>query len=91
MATRYHLNNNQIIIHNAQLAQNYTAEFDKMFEKHTFGPNKAPGVPNPVVTIEGTRIENYFASEDDTIGNIVRTVERREAEHLLPRLLIHAG
>jgi phosphatidylserine/phosphatidylglycerophosphate/cardiolipin synthase-like enzyme len=70
----YHLNNNQIIIHNAQLAQNYSAEFAKMFEKHTFGPNKAPGVPNPVVTIDGTRVENYFASEDDTIGNIVRAI-----------------
>jgi len=70
----YHLNNNQIIIHNAQLAQNYTAEFNKMFEKRTFGPNKAKGVPNPVVTIEGTRIENYFAAEDDTVGSIVRTI-----------------
>jgi phosphatidylserine/phosphatidylglycerophosphate/cardiolipin synthase-like enzyme len=70
----YHLNNNQIIIHNAQLAQNYTAEFAKMFEKRTFGPNKAPGVPNPVVTIDGTRVENYFAAEDDTVGNIVRTI-----------------
>ena len=74
----YHLNNNQIIIHNPQLAQNYTAEFVKMFEKKTFGPNKAKGVPNPVVNIEGTRIENYFASEDDTIGNIVRTVNNAQ-------------
>lgn len=70
----YHLNNNQIIIHNAQLAQNYTTEFNKMFEKKTFGPNKAAGVPNPVITIDGTKVENYFASEDDTIGNIVRAV-----------------
>lgn len=70
----YHLNNNQIIIHNAQLAQNYTAEFVKMFEKRAFGPNKTPGVPNPVVNIDGTRVENYFAAEDDTIGNIVRTI-----------------
>jgi len=74
----YHLNNNQIIIHNPQLAQNYTAEFVKMFEKKTFGPNKAKGVPNPVVNIDGTRIENYFASEDDTIGNIVRTVNNAQ-------------
>lgn len=70
----YHLNNNQIIMHSARLAQNYTTEFNKMFEKRTFGPNKAAGVPNPVVTIDGTRIENYFAAEDDTIGNIVRTI-----------------
>lgn len=70
----YHLNNNQIIIRNPQLAQNYTAEFNKMFERRTFGPNKAKGVPNPVVTIEGSRVENYFAAEDDTVGHIVETV-----------------
>lgn len=70
----YRLNNNLIILRSPQLAENYTAEFNKMFEQRTFGPNKAKGVPNPVVTIEGTRIENYFAAEDDTIGNIVRTI-----------------
>lgn len=70
----YHLNNNQIIIRNPQIAANYTTEFNKMFERRTFGPNKAKGVPNPVVTIEGTRVENYFAAEDDTVGHIVQTV-----------------
>ncbi len=70
----YHLNNNMIIIHNPQIAANYTAEFNKMFERHTFGPNKAKGEPNPVVTIEGTRVENYFAAEDDCVGHIVDAV-----------------
>jgi phosphatidylserine/phosphatidylglycerophosphate/cardiolipin synthase-like enzyme len=80
----YHLNNNQIIIHNPQLAQNYAAEFTKMFEKRTFGPNKAKGVPYPTVNIEGTHIENYFAAEDDTVGNIVRTINgAKQSIHFL--------
>ncbi len=70
----YHLNNNMIIIRNAQIAENYTAEFNKMFEKHDFGPNKAKGVPNPIVTADGSRIENYFAPEDDTIDHIVGVI-----------------
>lgn len=71
----YHLNNNMIIIHNVQLAQNYTAEFEKMFVNKTFGPNKAKGVPNPVVTIEGVKVENYFAAEDGVVQHILDAIK----------------
>ena len=70
----YRLNNHLIIIRNPQLAQNYTAEFAKMFERRAFGPTKPKGVPHPVVQVEGTRIESYFAAEDDTIGPIVAAI-----------------
>ena len=71
----YRLNNNMIIIHNTQLAQNYTTEFEKMFVKKTFGPNKAKGVPNPMVTIGSTKIQNYFAAEDGVENHIVDTIK----------------
>ena len=71
----YHLNNNMIIIRNPQLAQNYATEFDKMFVQHLFGPNKPKGVPNPVITIDGSRVQNYFAAEDDTIDPIVQAID----------------
>jgi phosphatidylserine/phosphatidylglycerophosphate/cardiolipin synthase-like enzyme len=67
----YRLNNNMIIIHDAKLAQNYTTEFEKMFVQKTFGPNKAKGVPNPVLTIGGVRVQNYFAAEDGVSAHIV--------------------
>ncbi len=67
----YRLNNNMIIIHDAKLAQNYTVEFEKMFVQKTFGPNKAKGVPNPVLTIGGVRVQNYFAAEDKVSTHIV--------------------
>ncbi len=70
----YHLNNNMIVIRNAQIAQNYTTEFNKMFEKRAFGPKKEKGTPNPVVMVDGTRVENLFAPKDDTVGRIVETV-----------------
>ena len=71
----YHLNNNLIIINNAQLAQNYTTEFEKMFVKKTFGPNKAKGVPNPVLDIGGVKVENYFSAEDGVAAKVMDTLK----------------
>ncbi|HEX2914972.1 MAG TPA: phospholipase D-like domain-containing protein [Chloroflexia bacterium] len=71
----YHLNNNMIIIHNAKLAANYTTEFEKMFVKKQFGPNKDKGVPNPVIDINGTKVQNYFAAEDGVADKIVQTIK----------------
>ncbi|MFN8488334.1 MAG: phospholipase D-like domain-containing protein [Caldilineaceae bacterium] len=67
----YHLNNNAIKIMSPELAQNYSAEFEKMFVQRTFGPNKTPGVPHPVLTINGVHVENYFAAEDHVANHIV--------------------
>ena len=67
----YHLNNNAMKIKSPELAQNYTAEFEKMFVQRLFGPNKPAGVPHPVLTIDGVHIENYFAAEDHVASHIV--------------------
>lgn len=71
----YKLNNHMIIITNPQLAQNYTVEFEKMFVKKQFGPTKDKGVPNPVLTINGVKVENYFASEDGVANKIIDTIK----------------
>jgi len=68
----YHLNNNLIFIKLPQIAQNYTAEFEKMFVAKQFGAKKPAGVPNPQVTTNtGVLIENYFAPEDGVAKRIV--------------------
>jgi phosphatidylserine/phosphatidylglycerophosphate/cardiolipin synthase-like enzyme len=72
----YRLNNNMIIIHDAKLAQNYTVEFEKMFIQKQFGPNKIKGVPNPVLTIGGVRVQNYFAAEDGVSTHIVDELKK---------------
>jgi phosphatidylserine/phosphatidylglycerophosphate/cardiolipin synthase-like enzyme len=71
----YRLNNHMIIIKNRQLADNYTATFEKMFTKKQFGPTKDKGIPNPVVTVGNVRMQNYFASEDDVQIRVVETVQ----------------
>ncbi len=71
----YRLNNNMVIIRNTKLAENYSAEFEKMFTKKQFGPNKDKGVPNPVLTISGSRVQNYFSAEDGVADRIIETVK----------------
>ena len=69
----YDDNNNLMRIHSTKLAENYSLEFKEMFEEDMFGPNIAPETPNPVVTIDETRVENYF-SPDDGVINVLATL-----------------
>jgi phosphatidylserine/phosphatidylglycerophosphate/cardiolipin synthase-like enzyme len=60
----YRNNNNVIEIVSPRLAENYTREFEEMFALGEFGPEAWQATPNPRVTIDGTRIENYFSPDD---------------------------
>lgn len=70
----YRLNNMMIVIESPELATNYSAEFAKMFEKKQFGPTKDKLIPNPVITVSGTRIETCFASENRCADRIIATL-----------------
>jgi phosphatidylserine/phosphatidylglycerophosphate/cardiolipin synthase-like enzyme len=72
----YHLNNNMIVIQSPELAANYSAEFEKMFVKRKFGPTKDKGVPNPVLTIGDSHVENYFASEEPVAPHVIDTLRK---------------
>lgn len=71
----YRLNNNAIRISSPQLAANYTAEFEKMFTEHKFGPKKPAGVPSPQLTVNGVHIENYFAPEDGVADKVITRIK----------------
>ncbi|NDJ34680.1 MAG: phospholipase [Chloroflexi bacterium] len=80
----YRNNNNVIVLRSSRLAENYTTEFEEMFIQEAFGPTSPSNTPNPVVTIDGTRIENYFAPEDDVlsaINNVIASAE--ESVHFM--------
>jgi phosphatidylserine/phosphatidylglycerophosphate/cardiolipin synthase-like enzyme len=68
-------NNNAIVIRSSRLAENYTAEFEEMFNGQ-FGPTSPSQTPNPIFTLDGIRIENYFAPEDDVMPRIVEVVSQ---------------
>ena len=70
----YRLNNNAVIVRNAQLAENFTHEFEEMFVKKHFGPTKSKVVPNPQITIGTSTIETYFASKNDPSQPLTRRI-----------------
>ena len=67
----YRNNNNGIFVQSRQLAQNYTADFDKMFGGQ-FGQAKPRHVPHPVFTLAGSGIENYFSPQDRAGSHVAR-------------------
>jgi phosphatidylserine/phosphatidylglycerophosphate/cardiolipin synthase-like enzyme len=66
----YRNNNNVIVIRSTRLAENYSAEFEEMFNG-AFGPTSPANTPNPVVTLNGIRIESYFSPEDDPMPGLI--------------------
>ncbi len=70
----YRNNNNAIVIESQELAANYTAEFEKMFERRLFGPAKTRGVPHPILSLAGARTENYFSPGDRSAGQVIRWI-----------------
>jgi phosphatidylserine/phosphatidylglycerophosphate/cardiolipin synthase-like enzyme len=80
----YRLNNNAIKIVSRQLAQNYTAEFEKMFVQRSFGPNKPAGGTEALVTLQNVSIANYFAPKDGVADKIVaRLNQAQQSIHFL--------
>jgi phosphatidylserine/phosphatidylglycerophosphate/cardiolipin synthase-like enzyme len=83
----YRNNNNAVLIASPALAENYTAEFEEMFDGQ-FGPTSPADTPNPRVVItaevgasaDGERqtkqieVENYFAPEDEVAARVIAEI-----------------
>jgi phosphatidylserine/phosphatidylglycerophosphate/cardiolipin synthase-like enzyme len=67
----YHNDNNVIEIRSPELAQNYTHEFEKMFVSQKFGGHtQTDATPNPVLTIGGDEVDNYFSPKGNVAEHI---------------------
>ena len=71
----YKDNNNLIHIRSAQVAEDYTTEFDEMFIHHLFGKDTNTNTPYPKLTINGTPVEIYFSPDDKVEAHIVELVK----------------
>lgn len=78
----YRNNNHVVRIASDQLAENYTAEFEEMFEGREFGPSSPADTPHRQVLVpdggEGIRIESYFAPEDRVADRLVDLLGQAE-------------
>jgi phosphatidylserine/phosphatidylglycerophosphate/cardiolipin synthase-like enzyme len=75
----YRNDNNLIRIRSAKLAEDYTTEFNEMFEEDLFGPADRPATPYPTLTINGVLIEVYFSPDDGVAQHIVDQVNRAQS------------
>ena len=66
--------NNLLSLRSTRVAENYTAEFEEMFQEGFFGENSLENTPHPDLTINGVRIETYFSPDDDTAQRLIELV-----------------
>ena len=74
----YRNNNNAIVIRSPELALNYIATFEKMFNGKAFGSSRKPGGTTPKLTIGGVTVENYFAPEDKVAVKIIARLKKAQ-------------
>ena len=76
-------NNNSVRFDAPDLAANYSAEMDEMYEARAFGPDSPDTTPNERLTIHDVAVENYFAPERELVNTLARAVVRAEDEILV--------
>lgn len=62
----YRNNNNLVRVSSANLAENYTREFEEMFVTDKFGAFSPADTPYPILKINGVQTETYFSPDDQT-------------------------
>lgn len=77
-------NNSLVRIISAEVAANYTKEFEEMFSNDQFGPSVVPETPNPRVDIQDSQIEVLFSPDDVVISRLLQLIgEAQESIHFL--------
>lgn len=74
----YNHNNNALTIRNAQIAENYFSEFERMFTQRIFGPNPARQIPHPVVKVGNTTIRTFFSPKGGGTEAIMDVLNRAQ-------------
>jgi phosphatidylserine/phosphatidylglycerophosphate/cardiolipin synthase-like enzyme len=70
-----YLNDNSLLqVRSARLAENYTIEFNEMFEDDLFGPDVRAATPYPQLSVDGVPIEVYFSPDDGVLKHLLRLV-----------------
>lgn len=80
----YKNNNNLIRIRSAELAEDYTNEFEEMFIRDQFGQGSPANTPYPSLVVEGTPLEIYFSPDDGVAAHLVEHIQQaRRSIHFL--------
>lgn len=77
----YRNDNNLVRLRSAQLAENYTREFEEMFLQDAFGPGSPADTPYPSLRVDGSLVEVFYSPEDGTANRLLELIA--EARHSL--------
>jgi phosphatidylserine/phosphatidylglycerophosphate/cardiolipin synthase-like enzyme len=72
----YYDDNNLVHIISLEIAEDYTTEFDEMFERDMFGNDVVPKTPHPQVLIGKELVEIYFSPDDHVASQIITLIDQ---------------
>jgi phosphatidylserine/phosphatidylglycerophosphate/cardiolipin synthase-like enzyme len=76
----YRNDNNSLVLDSPRLAEDFSAEFNEMFDLHAFGKKSPRNTPYPEVEVGDARVECYFAPEDQVQEAIIGEIETAQSE-----------
>ncbi|HSV86323.1 MAG TPA: phospholipase D-like domain-containing protein [Levilinea sp.] len=74
----YKDHNHIVRVRSAEVAENYTVEFEEMFIDDRFGAGSPANTPYPEVMVEGRRVEVLFSPDDGVARRLAALVESAE-------------
>ncbi len=74
----YEDNNNLVRIRSTQVAEDYTTEFNEMFEKNLFGTDTLADTPYSSVMINGTLVEVYYSPDDGAAARLLSLINNAQ-------------
>ena len=77
-SSTYEDNNNLMRVHSAEIAEDFTKEFEEMFVEHAFGEVVKPETPHPMVMMGETRVDVFFSPDDGVLNALVPLLESAE-------------
>jgi phosphatidylserine/phosphatidylglycerophosphate/cardiolipin synthase-like enzyme len=74
-----YLNDNHLVrLLSSRLAENFTMEFEEMFEDDLFGPNTRSATPYPIVQLGNSQVETYFSPDDGVAQKLIEQIANAE-------------
>ena len=67
----YEDNNHMFRIRSTKMAENYTKEFEEMFDDDMFGPDAVSQTPHPTLTIDEIRVDTFFSPDDRVLSSLM--------------------
>ncbi|GIW23347.1 MAG: hypothetical protein KatS3mg068_2354 [Candidatus Sericytochromatia bacterium] len=76
-SSMFHHNNNALLITSKELAQNFNAEFERMFKQNMFGPN-SHDIPYKQVKVDDATISLYFSPKGGTQDAVLEELKKAQ-------------